>query len=429
MKKVLATEVETAPFPGEAKGAPQARALLEPQEVKPTAVMTHSFVTFSPESIKGRQASPDIQDIITGIVKLLNGNVNVQANTAPPMGRPLRPISTRINNRGPPRITDVAPLPPDFDMPAPLPPPPIAQMPPPQSTTKMPTPYPFEVPPQNTSPIKPFLNGIPIPEQLVPTGGHRPGIRRPVTIPPWKRPQRRPPNPQRRPPPDVPPYKPMPHYPGEITYTSEGPVTYSNNSQDVLTLDLGPDMHILPITDEPEIQSEVESNESIPTDITTAPEIIPSEPTVVVEKEHKDKEIQPEKKKDKEKNSSKMDKHNSKYIVNISSEVNEKTKLNVTATSTQIVVEPTVSTLSKNATNDIDKLGEGIGEVTPVLDTSIQELTSSITESVILSSSSSFTPTEALPPITPTTTIVEKTKETTTEKTSSTGNNFILHII
>lgn len=35
-----------------------------------------------------RQANPDIQDIITGIVKLLNGNVNVAANTA----RPLRPI-------------------------------------------------------------------------------------------------------------------------------------------------------------------------------------------------------------------------------------------------------------------------------------------------------------------------------------------------
>lgn len=36
----------------------------------------------------GRQANPDIQDIITGIVKLLNGNVNVAANTV----RPLRPI-------------------------------------------------------------------------------------------------------------------------------------------------------------------------------------------------------------------------------------------------------------------------------------------------------------------------------------------------
>ncbi|ENN79488.1 hypothetical protein YQE_04132, partial [Dendroctonus ponderosae] len=75
-----------------------------------------------------RTANPDIQDIITGIVKLLNGNVNVQANTAPGMGRPLRPLSTRINNRGPPRITDVPALPPDFDVPAPpMAPPPLGR--------------------------------------------------------------------------------------------------------------------------------------------------------------------------------------------------------------------------------------------------------------------------------------------------------------
>ena len=38
-----------------------------------------------------RQANPDIQDIITGIVKLLNGNVNVAVNTV----KPIRP--TRYN--------------------------------------------------------------------------------------------------------------------------------------------------------------------------------------------------------------------------------------------------------------------------------------------------------------------------------------------
>lgn len=43
-----------------------------------------------------RQANPDIQDIITGIVKLLNGNVNVAANTV----RPLRPIqATRYTDK------------------------------------------------------------------------------------------------------------------------------------------------------------------------------------------------------------------------------------------------------------------------------------------------------------------------------------------
>lgn len=55
------------------------------------------------------------------------GNVNVQANTAPGVGRPMRPFSTRINNRGPPRITDLPALPPDFDVPA-LPPPPLGML-------------------------------------------------------------------------------------------------------------------------------------------------------------------------------------------------------------------------------------------------------------------------------------------------------------
>ncbi|XP_078032954.1 calcium-binding EGF-like domain-containing protein pawn [Augochlora pura] len=136
-----------------------------------------------------RQANPDIQDIITGIVKLLNGNVNVAANTV----RPLRPIqATRINNRGPPRISDVPPLPPDFDTPGMNPPPP-----PPDH------PYPFEKPPAPERPlvnqlpperpIRPFVNGVPLPEQIVPQGN------RPWN---WNRPGG-----NRRP---VPPYKPLP---------------------------------------------------------------------------------------------------------------------------------------------------------------------------------------------------------------------------
>ena len=116
-----------------------------------------------------RQANPDIQDIITGIVKLLNGNVNVAANTV----RPLRPIqATRINNRGPPRISDVPPLPPDFDTPGMNPPPPP---PPPLSSSH---PYPFEKPPAPDRPslnqlpperpVRPFISGVPLPEQVVP---------------------------------------------------------------------------------------------------------------------------------------------------------------------------------------------------------------------------------------------------------------------
>lgn len=212
---------------GEDQGVPQARSLLlqGPQEIRPTAtsaLLTPNFATLSPVQEKGRQANPDIQDIITGIVKLLNGNVNVQANTAPGVGRPLRPLSTRINNRGPPRITDVPALPPDFDVPAPpLPPPPIGQMPPPVSSTRIPTPYPFDVPPSNVSPKRP---PIPISEQVIPNG-KRPSFYRPVTIPPWNRPRR----PGTRKP--IPAYKPLPS--DMISLTSEKPM------EDILTLDLG----------------------------------------------------------------------------------------------------------------------------------------------------------------------------------------------
>lgn len=84
------------------------------------------------------------------------------------MGRPLRPLSTRINNRGPPRISDVPALPPDFDVPSqPLPISSMQQKPPvSMSTTRIPTPYPFDLPPQNTSPVKPYLNGVPLPEKV-----------------------------------------------------------------------------------------------------------------------------------------------------------------------------------------------------------------------------------------------------------------------
>ncbi|XP_054280542.1 uncharacterized protein LOC128998442 [Macrosteles quadrilineatus] len=120
-----------------------------------------------------KPSSPDIHDIITGFVKLLNGNVQAQLNPNPhPLsgGRPLYPVRTRINNRGPPRITDV-PLPHlDFEPPELRPPKPL-----PAVTTKQPPPYPFDIsppisslPPQPTSVLKPFISGIPLPEQLVP---------------------------------------------------------------------------------------------------------------------------------------------------------------------------------------------------------------------------------------------------------------------
>nr|CAH7744786.1 unnamed protein product [Callosobruchus chinensis] len=230
--------IPTTALSGEAPGAPQPKSLplLPEPHIRPTATTTADFATrlAHPPPFpmdRGRQANPDIQDIITGIVKLLNGNVNVQANTAPAMGRPLRPLSTRINNRGPPRITDLPALPPDFDVPAPLPPPAIGQMPPPLSTTRLPTPYPFDVPSHsNMSPVRPY-------DSKPSHSSKRPGFYRPVTIPPWNR--RRPPN--RRP--SIPhQYKPMPPMSSEhISLTSERP------NEDILTLDLG--SHLAPSAD------------------------------------------------------------------------------------------------------------------------------------------------------------------------------------
>ncbi|XP_017962242.2 proteoglycan 4 isoform X4 [Drosophila navojoa] len=131
-----------------------------------------------------QNGNPDIQDIITGIVKLLNGNVNVHANTQGVR----RPSASRINNRGPPRISEVQPLPLDYE----------AQKP---GTSMRPPPYPFD------RPDRPFITGVPIPEQIVPV---RPGFV--SNRPPWYRNKPRPPittsvNGSRRP---LPQYQPMP---------------------------------------------------------------------------------------------------------------------------------------------------------------------------------------------------------------------------
>lgn len=160
----------------------------------------------------GRQnPNPDIQDIITGIVKLLNGNVNVHANTQP---QPSRRPHTRINNRGPPRISDVQPLPPNIDENIEY----ELTQPTPASTMRPPmAPYPFDRP---EGPIRPFLSGVPLPEQIVPASNnnnYRPGFisqqQQPPqqqNRPPWQRPRPRPPiisNPNRRPILTPPPYK------------------------------------------------------------------------------------------------------------------------------------------------------------------------------------------------------------------------------
>jgi hypothetical protein len=150
-----------------------------------------------------RKTNPDIQDIITGIVKLLNGNVKVQANPNLPPGAG----RTRINNRGPPRITDVPPLPPDFDTSGPHPAlshrPPLPM--PLQTSSRLPPPYPFDRPPaivplppqpseHHSHPDHPFMTGVPLPEQIVvvsnSNNGNRPPANQGIVRPHRPRPPR-----------------------------------------------------------------------------------------------------------------------------------------------------------------------------------------------------------------------------------------------
>uniref|UniRef100_A0A0P5IXW4 63 kDa sperm flagellar membrane protein n=1 Tax=Daphnia magna TaxID=35525 RepID=A0A0P5IXW4_9CRUS len=131
---------------------------------------------------KGRKAKPDVQDIISGIVHLLGGKVNLHAangaTEAPsvtsgnPSGttllRPqmLAPHSTRINNRAPPRISQVPfeAIPLELGNSAGRP----GQMLPFGVPLRPPI-YPPKLPQtgQNVQGL-PFTSGIPLPIQLVP---------------------------------------------------------------------------------------------------------------------------------------------------------------------------------------------------------------------------------------------------------------------
>lgn len=161
----------------------------------PSPNATKMTLTAPQRSNDPRQSSnPDIQDIISGIVKLLNGNVNVHASSGPPSRRPY----TRINNRGPPRISE-------------------AQIGPPEEADPRP-PFVFERPEE---PIRPFMTGVPIPEQIVPTmqQTYRPGFIS-QNRPPWQRPRPRPPISNNRRP--MPPNKLVPPpLSSEIEFTTE----------------------------------------------------------------------------------------------------------------------------------------------------------------------------------------------------------------
>lgn len=379
---------KTEQLSGEWIGAPlQARSLplREPQEVIPSATMTTtSFATQSHLPLnRGRQANPDIQDIITGIVKLLNGNVNVQANTGPVVGRPLRPLSTRINNRGPPRITDVPALPPDFDVPAPLPPPPLGQMPPPMSTTRIPTPYPFDVPHPNMSPVRPMTGSgtsIPISDHSI--NNKRPGFLRPQTIPPWKR--RRPPNSNNRRQP-IPSYKPLPPFSSEmISLTSEKPM------EDILTLDMS--SHLSSNGDEgsyyPE-EEEVRNSTELP-DVETD---VAHESSVEVDKETADFE----KNKEKIKNITKSDKYTSKTTIVTPTFNPDKRSEETKTTEEQTILLNTLSSSALPITNSNDSYeAETSSSIDPTSTSTEITSTSAINETMIINDSSTTTSTNSV---------------------------------
>ncbi|KAL5286382.1 pwn family protein [Megaselia abdita] len=167
-----------------------------------------------------QNANPDIQDIITGIVKLLNGNVNVHANTQLPQRRP---VATRINNRGPPRISEAQPIPVEYEGGRP-------------SSNNRPPAYAYD------RHDRPYITGVPIPEQVVPPTfqqNFRPGFvsqnsntKRPP--PPWHTNRRQPITGSGRRP--IPQYKPLPpagEHHSEENLQSTTIETENNESPDV----------------------------------------------------------------------------------------------------------------------------------------------------------------------------------------------------
>lgn len=181
-------------------GSPLATTSTSNNTIQPTSALSPETmpVVATLANHPRQNPNPDIQDIITGIVKLLNGNVNIHTNS---QLSSRKPYPSRINNRGPPRISEAQPLPNDFD-----------QVPPPLSGHRPQPPYPFDRP-DGPAQNRPFINGVPLPEQVVPPSmqqNYRPGFIS-QNRPPWQRPRPRPPiTGNRRP---IPPYKPAPTMP------------------------------------------------------------------------------------------------------------------------------------------------------------------------------------------------------------------------
>lgn len=300
----------------------------------PTSIRTSSDSPGIPQQPR-QNANPDIQDIITGIVKLLNGNVNIHTNSQLAAQQQLaqqqaqrKPYPSRINNRGPPRISEAQPLPNDFE-----------QVPPPISTHR-PPPYPFDRPldPGNN---RPFINGVPLPEQVVPSmqSNYRPGFVS-QNRPPWQRQRPRPPISNHRRP--IPPYKPIPTMP-EYRPEDDPQLTTLEietiGPQSAASLDQNPtdpsyESNAYPVDDD-----EDTSDDNIEPSSTT-----PETPTVVASSKVPSKKEDFSKKKDKPKNSSEkkpqgpitaiLDEQSMTTIIKSKSEANTEQYISPTTTTT-----------------------------------------------------------------------------------------------
>lgn len=319
-----------------AKGGP--RLITSGSPINPTSVMLTSptaILTNNPR----QNPNPDIQDIITGIVKLLNGNVNVHANTQPAQAS-RRPFTTRINNRGPPRISEAQPLPNEYE-----------QKPP--TATMIPPPYPFDRP---DTPIRPFINGVPLPEQIVPSmqQNYRPGFIS-QNRPPWQRPRPRPPiTGNRRP---IPPYKPIPTM----------PEYHPEDEYQLTTIEIDTNSSLYSNATEPETGYEVEEQNSEDGE-DSATDIKMSSPATVISSTNKDDFIKKPKPSEK------------------------KQTLPVTSTSTPEII-PTITTIIQS-TSEVNIAQYMTSTSSPFIsETSDDVLESSFKDSSSINQNSAVTPT------------------------------------
>lgn len=387
-------------FPGEGKRVPYGRALMPSgPRIRPTAVQP-IFATANLRN-EGRQNS-EIQNIITGLVKLLNGNVNVHANTQ--LLRPGRPMASRINNRGPPRISDVPPL---LDFENPL------NLPHGMHPTKTPPPYPFERPPVHVN----------LPEQIVPPLpppiNTRPAIYRPM--PPWQRPRPRPPN--RRPNPGLPMYKPnlpiLPDFPDVSEEESPEEVTVNETETAHSENTIHHEEETVPTPEVSTVQDEEKdtketitettststttttttTSEATTTESTTTSTTTENPTTTTTEKPKTEKPLKPEKDKKKETPVIEKDKGKDKH------KTTQKNEDNIVPTTTSKVPTrtPEINVITEvkppEIKTQIHKQPEKtIDQTVPKNETTVEVIQSSITEPLptITSELVSPTPTEGL---------------------------------